>query len=269
MVDSIGKFRLEAASDGTQVVCDRTERNGLPNACAWVIIYVESDLGNESIWVAETVPIHQDLDGGWSLIAGILTVNEKQAAHNRIYVRLFGPHQENNVFFDDISIVPIPKSCDNLVLNGNFEEGDSSFWYPVSRDTINVDISNYGANGSDYSMMIQKYTSHGMQQSLDTRCLVEGQEFLLSAKFRLLNATDYVSGVDCEPSIQNLGDSRHCPHFFLEGNQCIGNTVRYNFYNEIDNFEWDPNGFNDFEKVFTIFADFASCDVSNILICTN
>ena len=147
-------------------------------------------------------------------------------------------------------------------MNSDFEEGDSSFWQASRKGSINIDISTLGAGASSYSLMTNKYTSNRVYQDLDTRCIIEDQEFLISAKFRLLNATDLVSGVKCSPSVKNKHDKNHCPTVAIYGSKCAVNDIRFYFFNEIDHIQWDPNGFNDFEKVFPITADLASCEVS-------
>ena len=262
VINAPGKFKLERASDGTMYECDRSSRSG-ETQCSYIHVYVESSLGSENFWVSETVPIHQDVYDGWNMMAGIMTVSEKQAAHSRLFIRLYGPHQSLNVLYDDFSIVEIPESCENIVVNGDFEIGDSRFWRPSSRAEISVDISNYGAGGSNYSMMIQKYTSNGVTQPLDTRCLFEGQDYLISAKFKLLNTTDLVSGVSCDPTNKNLGNSNHCPSIVIRGEGCVGTSVRETFYfNDIEGFVWQKNEFNSFQSVFTFDADLAACKVS-------
>ena len=199
---------------------------------------------------------------GWNTMAGIWTVNEKQAAHERIYVRFYGPHKNMNIFYDDISITPIQKFCQSLVLNGNFEIGDSRFWRLSDKRYINVHMSSSGANASQHSLMINKYSGHSVRQTIDTRCLLEGQQFLISAKFRLLNATDFTQGVECLPTVLYVGYSTHCPTVTIRGRECVGDDIEYLFWNEINQFQWNPDEFNDFEKVFTVGAEIASCEVS-------
>ena len=197
------------------------------------------------------------------MISGILTVTDKIAAHTQLYARLYDTSANMDVFYDDISIVPIPQTCDDLVLNGDFEGGDSRFWLPSDRRYIDVDISSSGADGSQYSLMTSKYTSNRMRQSLDTRCLVEGQKFLISAKFKYLDATDLTSGLDCDPTTLSYRDSNHCPSVIVRTSDCVGTSQEIVLWNDVDQFStWDPNSFNDFEQVLTITSDIASCDVS-------
>ena len=194
-------------------------------------------------------------------------MNEKQAAHDRIYARIHGPHKNMNIFYDDISITPIQKVCNTLVLNGDFETGDSRFWrLSERRRYIDVHMSSLGANKSQYSLMVNKYTGRSIRQTIDTRCLVEGQQFLISAKFRLLNSTDFTLGVECLPTVLDVKYSTHCPTVTIRGTECMGDDdVEYVFWNEVNQFQWNPNEFNNFEKVFTAGEEIASCDVSALI----
>ena len=232
-----------------------------------MLYIVETISGNESIEFAETVPMASSLYNGWSIIAGIMTVTRKLIDHERISVVLYGPHKDMNVYYDDISIEPIPKECTNLILNGNFEVGDTRFWRVSNRNYIDVEISDVGADGSNYSSMmrpmIHSYTGNSLRQQLDPRCLIEGQEYLITAKFKLLNTTNLSSGVECLPNELNVGRSSHCPTITIKGTGCIGSDLEYVFWNEIDDFRWEPDAFNNYEKLFAVGAEISLCEVSN------
>ena len=184
--------------NGTSYECDRSATKG-ELECSYMYIYSESPLGDYNLWSAETIASNSNQE--WNTMAGIWTVNEKQAVHDRIYVRFYGPHNNMNIFYDDISITPIQKFCQSLVLNGDFEIGDSRFWRPSDRRYIDFHMSSSGSNGSQHSLMVNKYTRQSVRQTIDTRCLLEGQQFLISAKFRLLNSTDLTLGVECLPTV--------------------------------------------------------------------
>ena len=261
-----GKFKITSPLDGTTYECDRTKWDG-DLECSNIRLDYFSPIGDGYVRYAETAATAQNLFQGWSFMSGIMTVTDKIAAHDSMYVRVYGTSKNMNVFYDDISIVPIPQSCENLLLNSDFEVGDSRFWLPSDRRYIDIDISSSGADGSQYSLMISKYTtSHKITQSLDTRCLVEGQEFLISAKFKYLNETDLASGLDCYPSVLDVTNKMHCPAVTIRGTDCVGENLQYVLWNEIDQFTWDPNSFNSFEKVFPIGPDIASCEVRNPLV---
>ena len=95
---------------------------------------------------------------------------------------------------------------------------------------------------------------------------MEGKQFLINAKFRLLNATDLRLGVECLPTVLNVKFSTHCPTVTIRGRECMGDDIEYVFWNEINQFQWNPNEFNNFEKVFTVGVEIASCDVSALFL---
>ena len=261
-----GKFRIERATDGTKYECE-IGASGTELDCSDILLLVNSPLGNEGSRPVTTAYSYADLHQGWSVMAGTMTVTEKMLSYDSMLFVLDNTHPNMNVFYDDISMVPMPRSCENAVLNHNFEVGDSRFWFPSFPRYLSADISNIGADGSQYSlMMIPKSESHtgdNMKQILDTRCFVEGQEYLISAKLRFLNSTDLTSGVDCIPSNLNVNKPTHCPTITIRGDDCNENDLEYIFFNDIDQYQWDPDGFNNFEKVFTINANIASCKVRN------
>ena len=46
----------------------------------------------------------------------------------------------------------------------------------------------------------------------------------------------------------------------------MGDDIEYLFWNEINQFQWNPNEFNNFEKVFTVGAAIASYEVSGLFL---
>lgn len=256
-----GKFRIEETTTGTEQVCNRTTSDGILE-CSSILIHATSDNDLSGIRYAETVATAPDLFDGWSTMAGIMTVTETQAKHIEIYARLYGPHESMTVFYDDISIKPLPRMCGMLVLNGDFEVGDTRFWLPSDKGSIDVDVSSFGANNSNYSMMITKYTTDRLRQKLDTRCLIEGQEFLIRAKFKLVSSTDTSTGIICDPLILNEREVTACPSVTIRGEDCVvDGTLRYTFWNEKSEL-WDANSFNEYEKLYSVDADMAACQVS-------
>lgn len=92
--------------------------------------------------------------------------------------------------------------CDALVLNPSFEDGTSTYWQMSDRrPRQKVNMHSPGAAGeSDYALKVydRDHYWRGLRQKLDPRCFVAGEEYSISAKFRLLNATGH--GVMCDTS---------------------------------------------------------------------
>ena len=261
----VGKFRIESASNGTQYQCDiRAVDTELE--CSTMVLNAQSSLGFEAASPVETIVVVGGSKEGWSMMATIMTVTEKQAAHDRLFFVLSGPHSEMNVIYDDISFAPIPKHCQQQVLNSDFEVGDSRFWYPTAKKFIDFDIVSSGISESQYSMMIQPRLGEvegvGLRQNIDSRCILEGQEYLISANFRLLDATDLALGAPCDPAMKTVNSPTHCPTITIHGENCAGDNVELLFFNEMDFFIWDKEKFNKYEVVFPVSAEIASCEVS-------
>lgn len=237
--------------------------------CSALVIRIHSPLGIQQV-IAGTASMAHGLKEGWSMMTGIMTVSMKLLFHDTIILHLYGTHPTMNVFYKNISITPIPTTCQNQVLNGGFEVGDTRLWRYNSR-FIDVDIVDFGAEGSQYSAMIQARNSayRGMSQDLDVRCLVVGQELLISAKFQLLNATDMATGIECDPSLLTVSRPTHCPTVTIRGTDCEEGDFELLFFNDIDHFQWDANNFNDFQKAFSITTQIASCDVSFLVLLYN
>ena len=261
----IGKFRIESASNGTQYQCD-IRASDTELECSIMALKAQSPIGFEAIPAIETIVMVEGSNEGWSMMANIMTVTETQAAHDRLFFSLSGPHSEMNVFYDDINFVHIPKDCQQQMLNSDFEVGDSRFWYPTAKKFIDFEIVSSGISESQYSMMIQprlgQFEGVGLRQNIDSRCILEGQEYLISAKFRLLDVANLDLGVACDPAKKTVNSVTHCPTVTIHGTNCAGGDVEYLFFNEKESFIWDKEKFNEYERVFTVNADFASCEVS-------
>lgn len=262
-----GKFRIERASNGESIQCDRSVHQTELN-CGYIFIRAESPLGAESVSIASTVATAPNLHQGWELMFGIMTVTEKQAAHNKIYTFLSGPHHSMNVIFDDVSIVPFKRSCDVIVMNGDFEIGDSRFWEPSNANFILMNISSQGANTSNYSIAIEpkrkdSYTQSSIRQKIDVTCLRESQELVIKAKLKLLDSSDLEKGFECDPRQWNVGRSSHCPSISITGTDCEEGNIDNLYWNEVETSQWNQNEFNEFQAVFQVQTNLLTCQVRN------
>ena len=260
--NEIGLFRIESAANGTTYECDQRVMDA-ELECSHLLITTKSSLGDHQSH-AQKIAMTQSLKKGWSMLSGILTVSEEVMVHDSIRLYLYGTHKTMNTFYKNISITPIPTQCHNQVLNGDFEVGDTRFWR-YSSHYVDMNVLDVGVDGSLYSVMIQATNNgafYGISQDLDMRCLEAGREFLISAKFQLLNSTDMVSGVACDPAQLTVSRPTHCPTVTVRGSDCEEGDFEFLLWNDIDHFEWDANKFNDFEQVFSVNNQLASCSVS-------
>ena len=88
-------------------------------------------------------------------------------------------------------------------------------------------------NHSQYS--VPKYfplqSWRGLKQLLDPRCFVSGEEFVITADFRLTNSTGH--GVACDTNYQwNNNEGPQCPSVVVRGfDGCVGGDVYWQFWN--------------------------------------
>ncbi len=200
------RFKVEARyqlqdSDGNPIRCDILVDNTIEE-CAWLRVKAYSvEQGEPHPYVGQTVAMHPDLESDWAITSGIFTLGHAQANHTRMYSHIGGPHKDVNILLDYLSIEPLPKNCQNMILNPSFESGSTKMWRRTDR---RADFSIYSPGRNDayaLSRRIENGKSNygNLHQSLDVRCLVKGQKYKLKAYFKLLNATDTSQTIACDP----------------------------------------------------------------------
>ena len=119
-----GKFKLED-THGNRVDCV-----GKLNQCSGIRLRKESiDEGTKYNAVTSNVAIHPDeyeRGDNWTLMNGIFTFDKITVNHTRMYFILEGSITDT-VIYDDISIIPLEKYCDQSVMNPSFEVGTTSY----------------------------------------------------------------------------------------------------------------------------------------------
>jgi hypothetical protein len=125
------------------------------------------------------------------------------------------------VLVDNLEAKVAPRECNALVLNPSFQ--DSSFWSYIDRGPSKLELVQGASGGSeDFALrsFARDHTWRGVRQQLDTRCFVEGMEYEITAKFRLLNATT-AQGVICDTNVQtNNRANTQCPSVVIYGWGC-------------------------------------------------
>ena len=112
------------------IQCNRVDCVGKLNQCSGIRLRKESiDEGTKHHVVTSNVAIHPDeyeRGDNWSLMAGIFTFDKITVNHTRMYFILEGGITDT-VIYDDISIIPLEKYCDQSVMNTSFEVGTTSY----------------------------------------------------------------------------------------------------------------------------------------------
>lgn len=186
-------------SDGNSYECDLTKHDGT-HECAQMRVksYSHND-GHPHPYVANTVAVESSVSQGLNKMTGIFTFGAGEANHYQMFMHIFGPHIDSSIILNDVSIEPLPKDCQQVVVNPSFDDGSAAFWKPYDwpRPVISITKS----VDDDFSLLFRRESGHGtyISQTLDTRCIVEGQDFILSAKFRFFNETNLSEPLGCDP----------------------------------------------------------------------
>ena len=259
------KFQMKN-SQGSDISCDlHAEQNEILH-CG--IAHVESyspSSGHSRPTVAHAAAIAPDKSDGWSVMAGIFTMSESDVNDNDIVMkfRLVDSHIDNTVTYDDITMTPIPKTCDQMILNPSFQDGTSSFWRYYNNRRIDYSIISDTPGGTDYALLFdygEGYNWQFLYQDLDSRCVVEGEELEITAKIKILDSADLTNALSCDPSDQDRNSETHCPTMFLGGYECDGANVESDVWNESQD-TWITTDYNKFQFDITIDAHLATCKI--------
>ena len=119
-------------------------------------------------------------------------------------------------------------------MNPDMEEKDL-YWTYTSRDGSKVKVITPGAGGTGHALRSyeRNHSWRGFRQVLDSRCFISGQEYSITAKFRLTDAS--LAGVTCDPNYQyNNWNGLQCPSVVIYGKKCPGgDDVYQQFWNGI------------------------------------
>jgi len=254
----LAKFRLRN-SQGIEFECDRTSNLGAAK-CGEVRIVTASPLGGRYELVSYPVVIADAEKTGWGKYAGIYTLTETEMNFTEIYLRLTGTDKDTTVIYDEISMEPLPRNCDDMVLNNSFEFGDTSFWKPSDQEIMYDVVDEGGSGNNEYALRYQRGDSNRWQhiyQDLDTRCFEEGQQFEIKAFFKLLDSAG--DPFTCTPGDRNSVSDLHCPIMYMYAWNCDGNNMDVELWNEDTSTSWNADVFNEFTYTFPVESNLATC----------
>ena len=255
----MAKFRLRN-SQGIEVACNRTESSGATQ-CGELRVDTHSPLGNRYEVVSPAIAIAEDVNSEWGKYAGIYTLTGKERNFTDFYLRLSGTDKDTTVIYDDITMEPLPRNCDNMVLNHSFEGGDTSFWKPTHPWVIYHVVKGVSGGTGEYALQFQREQAsnwHYIFQDLDSRCFEEGQKFEIRAFFKIIDSSSSDDAMICDIAQTSTSNPEHCPYIYMAGIGCDDGNVSVNLWNERSD-AWLPGTFNEFLYDFPVGANLASC----------
>jgi hypothetical protein len=121
-------------------------------------------------------------DTEYNMLQGVFTADARIEAGESVLFFVERGRTGINMLLDNVSVSLIPKQCNQLVFNGDFSDGRSSFW---STDIASVDMS---IIGNALVMTNRSSLSHSPEQNIRTGCMKADERYIASARVRLDNA---------------------------------------------------------------------------------
>lgn len=157
---------------------------------------------------------------GWAHVTGVYSLEQIQAGAQYVYIYYGGTDVAYDMVLDNMEMKYLPKQCLDLVLNPDFSDS-SAFWETNDGNVVKLSFVNGAGGEGDSAMRVHRtstWNGHAMRQRLDHMCFGEGDTYIISAKFRLLDAASG-DALDCNTNT-NQYSSNTCPSVRLVGNSC-------------------------------------------------
>ena len=262
-----GKIRFEKSSlPGVAAPCNPFTWSDSKIRCSDIWMFTSKNGVHEYNRVAMISTNDFDADNGWYSIHGLWSLRPNQALADFTKVYLDGISTAYDVIIDNMQIKHLPLQCDTLVENPSFINGSASYWHAtyidaIDRDRMKLKIYSPGAGGGgDFALRAydRDHSSRGMRQQLDKRCFVTGEEYTISAKFRLLNSTSGI-GLTCNTNDRTV-TGKNCPSVMIQGEECAVGGSRYIWWRLWNTrTAWQKDSYNDFSTGFQVNDALASC----------
>lgn len=188
----------------------------------------------------------------WNYYHAIVTVTEEMAASKHAYFMLKGVRAGVAILMDNVEMNvhrEPDQNCNSLVADGDFESGTDSGWHRFHSGSIQIYPE--GADGSNNSLLTVERSSYGSgpEYNLDASCLVEGVEYELNAKLKLL--TQDGTAFECDRNAA-YNTPLGCPYMGFRSYIANGSSNGAKFYYNQLPLLWKANEWNDFNVKFTV-----------------
>ena len=187
-----GRYKLLNEAD-KPIACDiDIKEYSNPNVCPRVSIrlrhmtgdYIGSKVHNTYLYpIAEALAPVKASD--WNFIYGVLTVTAEMANASTAFIWVERYGTGKNMMLDSFSAIPVVRTCADSDFNRGLENGDLSWWKTFGQ--VDVEILEEGYGGSNYALKATNRKQHwaSFASIIKPECLIVGQAFTISARFKL------------------------------------------------------------------------------------
>ena len=138
------------------------------------------------------------------------------------------------------------------IISFNLKTGNLTDWEikdVVSGELILSSVAPDGKNKT-YEHKGRNHVSSGPGQVIDTSCLVEGKQYVLTAQVKIVDET--FGAYTCD-KFASWKDPDFCPLFTIWVEEADGKSARFNLGNDYHKFRlWEENEFNPYHAIFTV-----------------
>ena len=152
------RVRLENAN-GSLFICDPTVTSG--NVCPRMRLRSFLETGDSSIHDGGSIAVtDHGISNGWYTLSGVFTANDFDDGAIKSTLSFDRVSGQKTFIIDDVSITPLEKNCNNLLLNGDAEYGDTpSFWTHWATND----------NGGEEISLVQESANNHVFQSVQSQ----------------------------------------------------------------------------------------------------
>jgi hypothetical protein len=155
-------------------------------------------------------------ENGWNLLQSTFTIDSPLAAATSVSFVVERGVNNAQMFLDDVKMTRVARDCDELVFNGDFSDGTSTFW---EKDDGGANLEMLSIKGNPALRMVSRSsTADSMAQNIQTRCMIKGERYVATAKMRLLKNDGTL--FDCDTT-ERSGKTA-CPRMVLRSAVDIG-----------------------------------------------
>lgn len=263
------RFRL-LNPDGSLFNCDATRPTGdLGCPRAKLRSFIDVGLPTQSFKDHDggsvAVTDHGKTPDGWYTMSGAFYANDHDAIAEKSEVFFDQVSSFKRFLIDDVSIIPLPRNCNQLLLNSDAEYGPTpSFWRQwTNSGGSKLELMSTG-NGNNALKLSNRGTNSGdgLHQFIDASCLEARTVWKFTAKMKLVDKSTGV-GVTCDPADSRV--VRGCPPTRLAG-WSGGLKVTDQKKQMTNRPVWSADEFNTYEVEFAVNNALANSDRVSIAI---
>ncbi|KAL7565473.1 hypothetical protein ACA910_012212 [Epithemia clementina (nom. ined.)] len=188
---------------------------------------------------------------GWLTVSGAFSATDDDEIAYQNVLHIEGPPQGITVVVDEVSIVPLFKNCEQLILNGDAEWGKTALLWRLSslRELPEIRVIAEASGNQVFQLTGRETSNDGIAQGIDDRCMTLGSKWRVQAKMKF-RSRSMGTFVTCVPVLAAVAGSS-CPAVFVSAVKEDGSLAE-EVFSMTNNILWKANDYNKYECIVEI-----------------